>query len=234
MLSAGQYCDDLSNYLHHDLDLDQIQIDEAWTFVYKKQRVCNTEEWKNPNIGDQFLFYAIDRTTKFIPAWTLGKRHAGTASEFLWRLKDTLNGCKPIVSSDGFRPYLDLVPGYFGDDVNYGTVIKDFAGVSVDRGRYGPPLVDHVRKKVLSGNIKPEQLCTSHIERANLTLRTLQRRFTRLALGFSKKLENLKAACALYFAYYNYCWIPRTTGVTPAMAAGIPTKPWTTLQLVPE
>ena len=35
-------------------------------------------------------------------------------------------------------------------------------------------------------------------------MRTLLKRFTRLSLGFSKKLENLEAACAMYFAFYNY------------------------------
>lgn len=68
--------------------------------------------------------------------------------------------------------------------------------------------------------------CTSHIERANLTVRTFIRRFTRLSLGFSKKLENLKAACAVNFAYYNFCWRPRTTRITPAMAAGVVNTLW--------
>lgn len=30
------------------------------------------------------------------------------------------------------------------------------------------------------------------------------RRFTRLTNGFSKKLENLKAAVSLHFAHYNF------------------------------
>ena len=48
-------------------------------------------------------------------------------------------------------------------------------------------------------------ICTSHVERDNLTIRTFMKRFTRLALGFSKKLENLAAAVALHFAHYNFC-----------------------------
>lgn len=40
------------------------------------------------------------------------------------------------------------------------------------------------------------------------------RRFTRLCNGFSKKLENHKAAVALHFAYYNFCRIHGSLRVT--------------------
>ena len=43
-----------------------------------------------------------------------------------------------------------------------------------------------------------------HVERHNLTIRTLMKRFTRLSVGFSKKLENLEAACAVFLAFYNF------------------------------
>ena len=54
-----------------------------------------------------------------------------------------------------------------------------------------------------------------------LTIRTFMKRFTRLALGFSKKIENLQAAVDLHMAYYNFCWRPGKMRITPAMAAGI-------------
>jgi hypothetical protein len=52
-----------------------------------------------------------------------------------------------------------------------------------------------------------------------LTIRTFMKRFTRLALGFSKKLESLDAAVNLHMAYYNFCWRPGKLRATPAMAA---------------
>ena len=65
-------------------------------------------------------------------------------------------------------------------------------------------------------------------ERNTLTIRTLMRRFTRLSLGFSKKLECLAAAVALHVAYYNFCWQHRSLdGITPAMAAGVVKELWT-------
>jgi hypothetical protein len=52
------------------------------------------------------------------------------------------------------------------------------------------------------------------------------RRFTRLTNAFSKKLENLKAALSLHFAWYNFCRIHSTLRVTPAMAAGVTDSVW--------
>jgi len=52
------------------------------------------------------------------------------------------------------------------------------------------------------------------------------KRFTRLSLGFSKKLENLDAACAMFLALYNFCWRTRLPHggrlrLPAAMAAGV-------------
>lgn len=74
-------------------------------------------------------------------------------------------------------------------------------------------------------------ICASHVERHNLTIRTLMKRFTRLSLGFSKNLENLDAACAMFLAYYNFCWRTRDvengrTRLPAAMAAGVVKSLW--------
>jgi hypothetical protein len=53
------------------------------------------------------------------------------------------------------------------------------------------------------------------------------RRLTRLTNAFSKKVENLKAAVALYFAHYNFVRIHSSLRVTPAMAAGVTDHVWT-------
>ena len=58
------------------------------------------------------------------------------------------------------------------------------------------------------------------------------RRFTRLSNGFSRKKANLRAALALYFAYYNFCRMHKSIRMTPAMAAGIARKPWSLADLL--
>ena len=55
-----------------------------------------------------------------------------------------------------------------------------------------------------------------------------------MALGFSRKIENLRAAVALQMAYWNFVWIPRTLRITPAMAAGVTDRVWEVSDLLGE
>ncbi|HVT17912.1 MAG TPA: hypothetical protein VHQ90_17250 [Thermoanaerobaculia bacterium] len=54
---------------------------------------------------------------------------------------------------------------------------------------------------------------------------------TRLSNGFSRKRANLRAALALFFAYYNFCKFLKTIRMTPAMKAGITRRPWSMADL---
>lgn len=63
-------------------------------------------------------------------------------------------------------------------------------------------------------------------------MRMQMRRFTRLTNAFSKKLTNLKAACALHFAHYNFVRVHSSLRVTPAMAAGIVNEVWSLSRLL--
>jgi len=73
---------------------------------------------------------------------------------------------------------------------------------------------------------KPSRISTSHVERQNLNVRMQMRRFTRLTNAFSKKLENLKAALCLFFAWYNFCRIHLSLRVTPAITAELTDHIW--------
>lgn len=118
--------------------------------------------------------------------------------------------------------------------MDYGTVHKEYESVAVRPSRYAPPRVSGTVKRVYKGRPDEAKICTSIVERNNLTIRTFQRRFTRLALGFSRKIENLRAAVALQMAYWNFCWIPRTLRITPAMAAGVTDHVWEVSDLLGE
>ena len=72
------------------------------------------------------------------------------------------------------------------------------------------------------------------MERQNLTLRMLTRRFNRLTNAHSKTLRNHRAAFDLYVGYYNFCWVHSALKQTPAMAAGVAREPWDVARLVGE
>jgi hypothetical protein len=82
------------------------------------------------------------------------------------------------------------------------------------------------------GRPDPERICTSIVERSNLSLRMGIRRFTRLTNAFTKKWENHWLAVACWFAFYNFCRVHKSLRVTPAMAAGIADHVWSVRELL--
>ncbi len=47
------------------------------------------------------------------------------------------------------------------------------------------------------------------------------------------KLENLKAALSLHFAWYTFCRVHRSLRVTPAMEAGLSDHTWALSEILP-
>lgn len=136
------------------------------------------------------------------------------------------------LTTDGLRAYLQAVEDTFGADVDYAQLVKLYAAENPGPGRYSPPRVSEVVSTPITGNPDPRFTSTSYIERQNLTIRMQVRRFTRLTNAFSKKLDNLKAALALHFAWYNFVRIHRSLRVTPAMTAGVTDRVWELQELL--
>lgn len=105
-------------------------------------------------------------------------------------------------------------------------------GDTTAEGKYSPGEVIGTRKEVISGNPDPTLICTSHVERSNLTMRMQMRRFTRLTNAFSKKIENHRMAVAVHFVHYNFCRIHQSLRITPAMAAGLADHVWSLAEMV--
>jgi hypothetical protein len=119
-----------------------------------------------------------------------------------------------------------------GDRVDFAQLIKVYRAPAEGEARYSPAEVASTEVVPVMGNPDSARICTSIVERQNLTIRMQMRRLTRLTNGFSKKWENLWSACCLYFAYYNFCRIHRSIRVTPAMEAGITDRVWELAELL--
>jgi hypothetical protein len=138
------------------------------------------------------------------------------------------------ITTDGFVFYRKGVEDVFAGAADFAQLIKIYGdyGQHDTAGRYSPsPMIETIIK-IRDGRPDPRHISTSYVERQNLTIRMAIRRFTRLTNAFSKKLDNHKAACALHFAYYNFCRIHKSLRVTPAMGAGLTDHIWTVKELL--
>ena len=233
LVLAGERCIALMDAQMRNLRCEHIQSDEIWTFVGKKQRHVKSED--SVELGDAWVFVAIDAETKLIPAYTVGKRDRETTYQFLIALRDRIaEEHRFQITTDGFHFYRKGVEDVFAGQADFAQMIKLYGehGQHDAAGRYSPsPMIETIIR-IRDGRPDIRHISTSFVERQNLTMRMAIRRFTRLTNAFSKKLDNLKAACALHFAYYNFCRIHKSLRVTPAMEAGLTDHIWTLRELL--
>jgi hypothetical protein len=163
----------------------------------------------------------------------MGKRDQLTTSTFIEGVRDAIKpGTSFQITSDGFAPYKHSIPDTFGDYVDYAMLIKVYRANPDSERKYSPAEVQSVEVVPVCGNPDPKRICTSIIERSNLSLRMGQRRWTRLTNAFGRKWENQWAAAMLWYTYYNFCRIHKSLRVTPAMEAGIADHQWSIAELL--
>lgn len=226
ILDFGNACRNFLDDNLRNLKLTHLECDEIWSFVAKKQaRLTIQEREERGDIGDMYLWTAVDAETKLLATFAVGKRSADMARRFMVDLASRIvlpgpgsaddanfvKGSYPIVlqlSTDGFAAYPEAVDLAFGPFVRYGTIIKDYRNATMI---YTPSEMVGTKREAKQnmGEDEVATICTSHVERHNGTIRTLIKRFCRLTYCFSKKLDHHAAACAMFAAYYNFVWRTR-------------------------
>lgn len=233
MVANGEKCQEFMDATIQGVPVDDVEVDEIWGFVWCKEKTAIREGY-GPEAGDAYCFTALERNTKMILAWHLGKREPFHALTFAEKLRDATSG-RFQVTTDGFRPYLTAIPAALGGRVDYATLVKVYGEpTEEDRRRYSPGRIIECTATIQSGNPEEERICTSYVERSNKTIRMQIRRMTRLTDGHSKKWENHEAALGLFFAYYNFCRVHSTLKATPAKAAGLTEDTWSLERLLSE
>jgi IS1 family transposase len=228
---VGQSCAKILDERMRNLNCSRIEVDELWGFIGKKKYYASLAD-RAQGLGDVWTFLSIDPVTKLMPSFLVGQRDRYHAVTFMEDLASRLNN-RIQLSSDAMIAYPDAVEMAFGADVDYAQIVKEYSSPSVeDQRKYAPARLSAVYKREIVGVPNPALVCTSYIERANLTVRTHCKRLARLTLAFSKKLDNFKAAIALHLAYYNFVKTHGTLRCTPAMAAGVEASHWTVADLI--
>jgi IS1 family transposase len=229
-LRVGQACKRIMDEKMRGLTCKQIEVDEIWGFIGAKRYNAK----KAGAYGDVWTFIALDADTKLIPSYVVGKRDLYHARAFMEDLSGRLSR-RVQITSDALASYPEAVESGFGNEVDYGQLVKTYAVVNLAKNaasRYSPAEVVKTERTVITGMPDVHRITTSHVEKQNHTLRMHCRRLTRLTNAFSKKFENFEAAVALNFAYYNFVKTHGAIRMTPAMAAGVEKSHWTVAELM--
>lgn len=225
LLKVGDGCAALHDRMVRGLTCVSIELDEIWTYVWKKQaRLTETDP---AEYGDAYTFVAEDAATKLAICWRTDKRTAEAAVTFAEDLRARVLN-RPQITTDGFNAYPEAIERAFGCDVDYGMALKTYADDNTGNPQHRSPVsrVKNVTKIPLMGTPDESLMTTSHMERMNLDVRMACKRFARLSNAFSKSVMHLRAAVALHYVYRNLCWVHSTIRCTPAMQAGLTGHVW--------
>ena len=173
LAEAGQFCSIYQDVRLRNLRCCRIEADEIWSFVGSKQKNAT-----RPGQGDLWTFTALDPDSKLMVAWAVGARAPSVAHRVMSDLAARVRG-RIQLTTDGHDMYLGAIRAAFGHRIDYAQVVKDFENDRPSR----------IRRRRLIGRPDPAHISTSLVERANLSMRTRMRRFTRRAAGYSRKAE---------------------------------------------
>jgi IS1 family transposase len=223
----GTACAIYQNEVFRNFKVKRAQVDEIWSFCYRKQRNMPKAERGVLGRGDVYTWVAIDADTKLVPSWMVGKRDAEYAHAFISDLASRIDG-RTQLTSDGLKSYLQVVEPIFGTNVDFGMLQKLYgpAEGNQQERRYSGGKCCGAIAGAVCGEPDPAHISTSFVERQNLTMRMGMRRFTRLTNGFSKKIEAHENAIAIHYMFYNFGRIHKSLRVTPAMEAGVSDHVW--------
>jgi IS1 family transposase len=136
LLTAGARYDELLSAKIRGLRVQDVQCDEIWGFVYKKRKSKTGAEENFAYIGDAWVFVAIERKTKLVLAYELGKRTVSSASRFRQKLATATHAEQRFqLTTDGLNAYNYAVGTVLGDRVDYAQLIKIYAATPLQPSR---------------------------------------------------------------------------------------------------
>jgi IS1 family transposase len=212
-------------------------LDERWSFVQKKEKLCDPDNPQDRLCGDNWDHTAVDPESRLVLSLVPGKRTAENCEKLLEDVK-ARTGARTdlLLTTDEHPPYKTAIESVYGQEVPqpkrpgpgrppkpkrstpadlcYGTVTKTRKkGVVVEVVRtliFGTTaLLDFY----LSRSRVSSQLNTSFVERNNGTERNQNGRKVRKTYAFSKDWQVHNAVSYFVAFSYNFCWPVRTLRV---------------------
>jgi IS1 family transposase len=218
---ASKHMETVSRYLLHDLHLTQVQVDELWALMGKRQ----DKDKRNAN----WVWVALDPVSKLFVAFVVGDRSLSTAQLLIHAVVQVLAlGCVPLFMSDQWASYATALLTHFGywcktprrskygpspsprwkplPILHYAQVVKKrvngrVVGVSRKLVYGNMAMVEHTLSQSGVGRI----INTAFIERLNLSIRQHVAAMGRKVIGLAKTKMGLEAQLGLYQSYHNFC-----------------------------
>jgi IS1 family transposase len=219
----------------------EVQLDEKWSFVAKKQAHCDPDDPADDDRGDSWDFVAYDPEHRLVLAVVPGARTVENTEAIVAEAKGRLGGQAPdLITSDEFAAYPKAIEAAFSEPVpaprkrkpgrprilpgrrlaaglNYATVHKHRENnrvVAVEQRQvFGTQdgLDEAPGRSAASSRVN-----TSFLERQNGADRGRNARKARKTYRFSKDWEVHEAMTYLTMYGYNFCWCVRTLRVKDA------------------
>ena len=231
LVDLGNACAVFHDEHVRNVPAKRVQADEVWTFCYARRENVPDEKRGVFGFGDVWTWVGLCSDSKLALSWTVGRRDASTAYDFMLDLASRLSS-RVQLTTDGLHAYLEAVDAVFQTDIDYARLIKVYGSDPKAERRYAPPVCLSSTVQVVSGDPEREHISTSYIERQNLTMRMAMRRFTRLTNGHSKKIENHCHALAIHYVHYNFARKQKELRGTPAMACGLADHVWSLEEII--
>ena len=136
LVKAGEKCERIMAKQIRNVDVRDVECDEIWSFIGKKQkRVRPTDD---PNKGDCYTFVAIERHSKLVLNIAMGKRDQATTDVFIEGLRHATTSLPFQITTDGFVPYKSAITTTLDDRCDYAMLIKVYGAPTDGEARYSP------------------------------------------------------------------------------------------------
>ena len=219
---AAQKAHEINTHLLRDLPVTQVQLDEMWNFIRRKQALQagpdgESTDWSED--GRQWVWISFAPEFRLILAVFVGPRTFDSALQLIQMTAAVVLGV-PCFFSDGFSCYLSALievyhalktfprtgkPGRPKQPVKephpelvYGQAIK-----KKQKGRL-QELVYRVRCGAKRLEALGLSISTSLLERLNLTLRQALAPLVRKSGSFCKDRTQMRRRVVLFQAFYNF------------------------------
>src|SRR5262249_46237019 len=102
----------------HSPETRELQMDEKWSFVAKKEKNCDEDDPEDRFRGDCWDHVAFDPEHRLVLAVIPGQRTGATVQDLVQDVKERLDGRTPeLITTDEYAPYKEAILEVYGQEV---------------------------------------------------------------------------------------------------------------------